>query len=143
MKERLAAHCACGAVSVSIVAVPTFINECNCSLCRKTGSAWGYFKAEEVDIVGATLAYVRQDKDSPAAAVHSCPQCGTTTHFELTESFLRENPSVDRMGVNMKIFEIEDLDGIEVRYPNGRDWTGKGAYDYRRLPQTISAAFAW
>ena len=34
------------------------------------------------------------------------------------------------MGVNMRLADEKDLVGIELRYPDGRTWPGKGAFGY-------------
>jgi hypothetical protein len=34
------------------------------------------------------------------------------------------------MGVNMRLADEKDLAGIELRYPDGRAWSGKGAFSY-------------
>ena len=34
--------CLCGAVTVTVDDRPDYIHDCNCSLCRKAGAAWGY-----------------------------------------------------------------------------------------------------
>ena len=47
-------HCLCGAVSVTIDEKPDYINDCNCSLCRKSGGAWGYFDPSIVKTSGET-----------------------------------------------------------------------------------------
>ena len=48
------ATCHCGTVSVTIAGRPDYINFCDCSLCRKMGGAWGYFQADQVEVVGQT-----------------------------------------------------------------------------------------
>ncbi len=136
--------CLCGAVDITIDTRPEFIHDCNCSLCRKSGAAWGYFPASAVTMGPSdTATFVRRDKENPAAAIHSCSECGATTHFTLTEAHTRLNPSHDQVGVNMKLFEPDDLDGVEVRYPDGRAWNGKGPFGYRRAPMMICATAPW
>lgn len=135
--------CACGAVSVTIDTKPEFINDCNCSLCRKTGGAWGYFPSAAVKTAGRTVPFVRADKAAPAVEIHSCETCAVTTHFVLTTSFKEQNPAVDQAGVNMRLFDPDDLKGVEVRYPNGKDWTGSGPFGYRRDALTISETSRW
>ena len=83
----MTASCLCGAVSIVIETKPEFINDCNCSLCRKAGAAWGYFPSSAVTTSGNTVPFVRRDKTAPGVEVHSCASCATTTHFVLTESF--------------------------------------------------------
>ena len=137
------ASCLCGAVGVAIETKPEFINDCNCSLCRKAGAAWGYFTSSSVTTFGVTVPFVRRDKTAPSVEVHSCASCATTTHFVLTESFKERNRSADLVGVNMRLFDPDELYGVEIRFPNGKDWLGEGPYGYRREAMTISNAAAW
>src|SRR5689334_10797585 len=135
--------CLCGAVRVTIEAKPDFINDCNCSLCRKVGGAWGYFPSASVMANGNTRSFVRRDKKSPGVEIHSCADCATTTHWVLTTSFKAQNPSADQVGVNMRVFDPDELKGVEVRFPNGKDWAGDGPFGYRRDAMTISDSTPW
>lgn len=131
------ANCACGAVSLSLRAKPDFVNDCNCTLCRSTGALWGYFETADLEVLGLTSTYHRRDRKIPGVAIHFCDLCGTVTHWTLTEAFLKSNGPVDRLGVNMRLFETDDLEGVEVRFPDGRAWDGKSDYGYRRQPLVI------
>ena len=136
--------CLCGAVSVTIDAKPGFINDCNCSMCRKTGGAWGYFAPASVETAGDTVTYSRADKKSaPAVDIHSCSTCGTTTHWTRTEAFIAQYQMNDMVGVNMRLFDPEQLAGVEVHYPDGKSWTGEGPFGYRRAAFTISEDTCW
>lgn len=136
-------NCLCGAVSVTIDVRPDYINDCNCSLCRKVGGAWGYFPSASVTTGGETVAFVRRDKPAAGVEVHSCSTCGATTHWVLTQTFQEQNKSVDQMGVNMRLFDPDELMGVEVRFPNGKDWPGEGPFGYRRPAMTISDSMRW
>jgi hypothetical protein len=142
-ERRVTGICLCGTVSVTVEAKPDFINDCNCSLCRKAGAAWGYFPSSSVTTSGNTVPFVRRDKSSPSVEVHSCASCATTTHFVLTESFKERNREADLIGVNMRLFDPDELHGVEIRFPNGKDWPGEGSYEYRRPAMTISDAAPW
>ena len=121
--------CLCGQVRIEIPKRPDFINECNCTLCSKSGARWAYFHPSEVSVVGTTKGYSRNDKEDPAAEIHFCPKCGSTTHFILTASAIAKFSNV-QMGVNMRLADEKDLTGIELRFPDGRAWPGKGAFGY-------------
>ena len=136
-------ECLCGAVRVTIDAAPDFINDCNCSLCRKSGGAWGYFQTASVTTEGETESYHRTDRPDPAVEIHTCPRCAMTTHWVLTPSFLAQHEGVDRMGVNMRLFKREDLFGVEVRFPDGAAWSGEGEYTYRQEPMVIGPGTEW
>ncbi len=136
-------QCLCGAVNVSIDTKPAFIHDCNCSFCRKSGGAWGYFPTGQVRTSGETRSFLRTDKANAAAAVHACTICGGTTHWVLSEAFRTQNPTVDLMGVNMRLFDPDTLDGVDVRFPDGKGWTGEGPFRYRRQAMTISTTAPW
>jgi hypothetical protein len=142
-ETKMTAACLCGAVSITIDARPQFVNDCNCTLCRKSGAAWAYFSSSAVRRTGRTVVVTRQDKALPAVEVHSCEGCAATTHFELTPSFRMRNPSADLTGVNMRLFDPAELLGIEVRFPNGKEWSGEGPYSYRRAALMIGTDGEW
>ena len=41
------------------------------------------------------------------------------------------------MGVNMLLADERDLAGIELRYPDGRAWSGEGDFTYVREARII------
>ncbi|MFM6933388.1 MAG: GFA family protein [Novosphingobium sp.] len=110
---------------------PDYVHACNCTLCSKTGAHWSYFHPSEVKVEGATRQYSRTDKDDPSASIHFCPKCGSTTHFTLTESAVAQYGDV-QLGVNMLLAEPTDLAGVELRYPDGRAWSGGADFGYVR-----------
>jgi hypothetical protein len=128
--------CLCGRVHVTVERRPEYINDCNCTLCSKTGARWGYFHPSEVSIDGPTKGYCRADKDDPNAEVHFCAECGATTYFVLTEGAISKFGNT-LMGVNMGLANERDLRGVEVRYPDGQAWSGSGGFTYVREPRLI------
>ena len=130
--------CLCGQVTIEIGKKSDFVNECNCTLCSKTGARWSYFHPSEVTVEGATQGYSRDDKADPAAQVHFCRTCGATTHFDLTESAISRFGN-SQMGVNMRLADERDLAGIELRYHDGRAWSGEGGFGYVRDARIIGA----
>lgn len=130
--------CLCGQVRVEINKNPDFINECNCTLCSKSGARWAYFHPSDVKVEGTTQGYSRDDKADPAAQIRFCQTCGATTHFVLTESAISKFGNV-QMGVNMRLADEKDLAGIELRYPDGRAWSGEGGFGYVRDARIIGA----
>jgi hypothetical protein len=109
----------CLCVRIGIPKRPDFINECNCTLCSKSGARWAYFHPSEVGIEGTTKGYSRGDKEDPAAEIHFCASCGSTTHFILIASAVSKLGNV-QIGVNMRLADEKDLAEIELRYPDGR-----------------------
>src|ERR1700744_1823221 len=128
--------CLCGHVRIELPKRPDYINECNCTLCSKSGARWAYFLPSAVVVDGTTRGYCRADKESPAAEIHFCERCGSTTHFVLTASAVAKFGNA-HMGVNMHLADEKDLAGIELRYPDGRAWPGSGGVVYVREARII------
>ncbi len=135
--------CICGAARITVQKKPAFIHDCDCTLCRKSGAGWAYYPLNEVHTEGQTVSVMRTDKADPAVQVHSCPTCAATTHFVAAKSFTDRHGPTDVIGVNMRLFDPGDLKGVEVRFPDGRGWSGQGAFGYRRHPGVIGKDFAW
>ena len=125
--------CLCGQVRIETPKRPEFVAECNCTACSKSGARWAYFPPAEVAIEGTTSGYRREDKDDPAAELRFCPNCGSTTHFVLTQSAIAKFGNV-QLGVNVRLADERDLAGIELRFPDGRAWPGQGAFTDARPP---------
>jgi len=132
----LSLSCLCGQIRVELGKRPDYINECNCTLCSKSGARWGYFHPSEVQVDGAAKGYSRGDKDDPTAEIRFCPNCGSTTHFNLTASAVAKFGDT-LTGVNMALAEEQDLAGIELRFPDGKAWPGEGEFTYVRDARII------
>lgn len=128
--------CQCGGVRISVASLPGFLHDCNCTLCSKTGAIWAYHHPGEVSVTGATSGYQRRDKAEPGVEIRFCPTCGTTTHFVLTAASIAVHGDV-QLGVNMRLADECDLPGVELRFPDGRAWSGSGAFGYVREPRIL------
>ncbi len=128
--------CHCGEIRLQVKGKPAFIHECNCSLCSKSGARWGYYHPSDVIMEGRAKGYCRTDRDDPAAEVQFCAHCGSTTHFVLTASAVAKFGN-SQMGVNMLLADERDLAGVELRYPDGRAWSGGSDFGYVREPRIL------
>lgn len=108
----LIASCHCGAVRMSVPRRPADLNECRCSICRRYAARWAYYPPSDVDFLageGRTDAYVWGDK---MLAFHRCSACGCLTHWSPLDGG-------DRMGVNARLFEPDEIAGVPVRVSPG------------------------
>ena len=128
--------CLCSRVRIAVTRRPDHINACNCLLCSRSGAHWGYFDPAEVSVTGTTATYCREDKPNPAARLHFCPTCGTTTHWTLTDSAIAKFGN-GLVGVNMRLANERDLAGVQLRYPDGQAWSGEGDYGFVRPPHLL------
>lgn len=112
------ASCHCGAVRIEVADRPRQVTSCNCSICRRVGALWAYYRPAEVTIsaaVGATVPYVQGER---TLAMHHCATCGCVTHWEgLT-------PGSDRMAVNARLMDPAEIAEVKVRHFDGAStWT--------------------
>src|SRR4029079_2118526 len=94
--------CHCGRVSIEVQTAPTQVTSCNCSICRRLGTLWAYYKPADVRVAGATTTYRWGDK---TLDLHRCITCGCVTHW----SPLPERAPQDRMGINVRLLAPEVL----------------------------------
>jgi hypothetical protein len=133
--------CLCGGVRIEIGARPTFLHDCNCTLCRKSGAWWAYLRPGQVEVAGETRGYSRADTADPSAELRFCATCGATTHYVLTPSAVARYGNV-QMGVNLRLAAEADLAGIELRFPDGAAWDGAGEFAYVRAPHLVGGEHA-
>lgn len=137
-ETSLQGHCHCRRVAIALPRRPDYLNDCDCSLCASHGAIWGYFTPAEVVLTGETTTYVRADMTEPAVRLHFCGFCGSTTHWSATPAFARRRPGLPpRMGVNMRLFAQGAVAGLELRFPDGRNWSGVGPDKQRRPGVTL------
>ena len=106
----LTAACHGGAVRLEVPRRPRRLTNCNCSICRRYGTLWAYYKASEVRITGApgaTNEYAWGDKSLKFVR---CSTCGCITHWE--EMHPKEG---GRVGVNARNFELSSLGSVRIR----------------------------
>ena len=108
----VAASCHCGACVVAVAAAPVEVTDCNCSICRRYGVLWAYYKPADVDLsgVGATDTYAWADR---SIAFYRCAACGCVTHWAAV------NPARQRMGINARLLPSDVLAAARVRLLDG------------------------
>ena len=110
----LSTTCHCGAVKIEIPRRPRSLTNCDCSICRRYGTLWAYYKKTEVRITakqGATSAYAWGPK---TLSFVRCNTCGCVTHWE---------PAVPerglRIGINARNFAPAQLGHARIRLLDG------------------------
>lgn len=110
----LSATCHCGAVRVSIPRRPRTLTNCNCSICRRYGTLWAYYRRAEVSIEadpGATASYAWGDRQLRFVR---CANCGCVVNWE---GFA--DPGKGRCGVNARLFDPQALGTPRIRRLDG------------------------
>lgn len=111
---RLAGACHCGAIRVLVPRRPRSLTRCNCSICRRYGTLWAYYRADTVRVEhaqGSTAEYLWGTR---RLRFVRCARCGCVTHWE------RAQPVPERkMGVNARLFDPEVLGSVRIRRYDG------------------------
>ena len=105
--------CHCGAVKFVVETAPDDVNSCNCSICRRYGTLWGYYQKSEVRFTpaeGATDVYAWGHKH---LEFHRCRVSGCITHWAPID------PTHARIGLNARLLSPEVLGIIPVRHSDG------------------------
>lgn len=109
------AACHCGAVKFEIAEPPAWVLECNCSICRRHGAMWAYYRgAEEQKKLlrrpdpDATEAYVWGDR---MLGLRHCRTCPCVTHAEGLDGpeWFAVNARM-MVGLDPKTVEIRQVD---------------------------------
>lgn len=111
------ATCHCGAVTITLAALPSEVTDCNCSLCRRYGALWAYYPAGQVAVSAdpATDSYAWNGRHID---FHRCRRCGCVTHWQPRDA------GRDRRGVNARLLPPDILAAAHLRHLDGAA-TGK------------------
>lgn len=112
----LVGTCHCGAVQIEVPRKPRTLTNCNCSICRRYGVLWAYYKAADVRVrskPGATAFYSWGRK---ALKFIRCANCGCIVSWKR-----RQPRKLDYMGVNARNFEPAALGSVRIRLLDGAD----------------------
>lgn len=110
----LSATCHCGQVGVEVPRRPRTLTNCNCSICRRYGTLWAYYRFAEVNVIakpGATTSYAWGDR---TLRFVRCANCGCIVNWEQISE-----PRKGRAGVNARLFEPEVLGKPRIRRLDG------------------------
>lgn len=105
--------CDCANILIT-AAIPDQLTVCNCSICARYQSLWGYYKPEGVQVTVGPLgvdAYLRGDREIEFVR---CANCGCVTHYQTLPG--DTDPLV---AVNFRM-AVDQLPDIPLRYHNGK-----------------------
>lgn len=112
------AACHCGAARLAVARKPRRLTDCNCSICRRYGALWAYYRSSDV-----RLRYKRRDVESYAWGDRMlrfvrCRTCGCILHYEATK-----NPRGHKIGVNARHMDPAVIAKARVRrFDGAKTW---------------------
>jgi len=108
--------CHCKNIEIVAAQLPEELTDCNCSICRRYNSLWGYYHPNQVKIeIGddGSTSYLWNDKC--IEFVH-CNRCGCVTHYQT----LPDDP-LPRIAVNFRMAMLHEIKGVRIRHFNGAE----------------------
>ncbi|MBL8303331.1 MAG: hypothetical protein JNM26_11230 [Ideonella sp.] len=110
----LTARCHCGLVQVEVPRRPRSVTNCNCSMCRRYGVLWAYYRDADVRLIaepGTTDDYVWGRRSQRFIR---CKGCGGVMQWRKFEVDART-----WTGVNARNFEPAELGDVRIRLLDG------------------------
>src|SRR5215831_1151245 len=75
------ATCHCGAIRIHVRWLPRTVTSCNCSICRRYGPLWAYYKWSSVTIEAPKGGLSKYSWNRRIRNYHRCKRCGCVTHY--------------------------------------------------------------
>ena len=110
----LTATCHCGAVRIEVPRKPRRLTDCNCSICRRYGTLWAYYKRSDVRVNAAPGSIDKYSWGDKSLWFVRCSACGCITHWEPVHS-----TGSGRMGINARNFDPALLGSMRIRRLDG------------------------
>ena len=114
---QLHGSCHCGAVRFEIETDPSFVSQCNCSICTKKGSMNHTIPPEQFRLIAGEENLTLYQFNTKNAHHYFCKTCGI-------HPFSRPRTAPDRYNVNFRCLDDFDLENeeIERRHFDGQNW---------------------
>jgi hypothetical protein len=116
--DKCTASCHCGAIRIHVRRLPRTVTSCNCSICRRYGALWAYYKPASVRIEAPKGGLSKYSWNRRIRDYHRCKRCGCVTHYTY-----RKTQRKTTLGVNAANFAASDLVGVRIRHLDGaKSW---------------------
>jgi hypothetical protein len=113
------ATCHCGRVRIEVRRAPRTVTRCNCSICRRYGALWAYYKPSSVRITAPAGGVSSYSWRRRIRAYYRCNSCGCITHY-----MHRKGRPSGVMAVNATNFDPSVLAQVRIRNLDGASsWT--------------------
>ena len=90
--------------------MPRQLTDCNCSICRRYGALWAYYRRRAVQVIAARGALERYAWLNRRLQFCRCATCGCLTHYQ------RARPTPDStVGVNGRLLDPTLVATLRIR----------------------------
>src|SRR6266850_248099 len=103
----LTTSCHCGAIRLEFARRPRKLTQCNCSMCRRYGAIWAYYRRKSVRVVCPRNALSVYAWGYKRRQFYRCKNCGSVTHYE---SARKRTDGSDWLAINVR--NIDDPESV-------------------------------
>jgi hypothetical protein len=124
MKLAIQGTCLCKAVQFGAARLPRQVTQCNCSVCRRYGTLWAYYRRSAVSITAPRAALVSYSVRARGLKFVRCRTCGCVICWD------RPGGGRDqRMGINTRLLDHALMADVPVKVLDGdQTWRVLGGY---------------
>jgi hypothetical protein len=123
-KLAIQGTCLCKAVQLGAARLPRQVTQCNCSVCRRYGTLWAYYRRSALSITAPRGALEKYSAGPDKLRFVRCRTCGCVICWNSR----RKGPD-QRMGVNTRLFDHALMADVPVKVLDGdKTWRVLGGY---------------
>jgi hypothetical protein len=113
----ISGSCLCGAVKVTVARAPRSLTQCNCSVCRRYGTLWAYYRRNAVKISAPRGGLRDFARRRGGLRFRHCAACGCVVSWEAGRG------PADRMAVNARLLDHAAMAKVPISVLDGdKSW---------------------
>jgi len=117
LRAMLTISCHCGAIRLEFARRPRKLTQCNCSICRRYGAIWAYYRRKSVQVACRRSALAVYSWGHKGREFCRCKNCGSVTHYE---SARKRTDGSDWLAINVRnIDDPELVAGLPIKMLDG------------------------
>lgn len=114
MKLAIQGTCLCTAVQLGVTRRPRQVTQCNCSVCRRYGTLWAYYRRSAVSITAPRGALENYSVRAGGLEFVRCRTCGCVICWDGPARGRDQ-----RMGVNARLLDHARMAAVPVKVLDG------------------------
>lgn len=124
MKLAIEGTCLCGAVKLGAARLPRQVTQCNCSVCRRYGTLWAYYRPPAVEIEAPRGTLAEFSRRNGGLRFVRCATCGCVICWK------RPNKQkAEYMGINSRLLDHAKMANVPIKVLDGdKTWRTLGVY---------------
>ena len=123
-KLAIQGTCLCNAVQLGATRLPRQVTQCNCSVCRRYGTLWAYYRRSSVSITAPRGALEHYSARRGGLKFVRCHSCGCVICWDPPGKGRDQ-----RMGINTRLLDHALMADVPVQVLDGDGpWHTLGTY---------------